>query len=83
MAMENGPVEDVFPLKNGDFYCHVSLLEGRFHCEIKPFISTNNGHSLVDLCGINPWRNLYLVKWKARFFFGDLLFSTSFLWLYW
>ena len=28
MAMENGPVEDVFPIKNGDFYCHVSLLEG-------------------------------------------------------
>ena len=26
--MENGPVEDVFPIKNGDFYCHVSLLEG-------------------------------------------------------
>ena len=28
-AMENGPVEDVFPLENGDFPAsHVSLLEG-------------------------------------------------------
>ena len=29
MAMENGPVEDVFPIENGDFPAsHISLLEG-------------------------------------------------------
>ena len=29
MAMENGPVEDVFPIEHGDFPAsHVSLLEG-------------------------------------------------------
>ena len=31
MAMENGPVEDVFPIENGDFHCHVSLLEGKLN----------------------------------------------------
>ena len=29
IAMENGPVEDVFPIENEIFHCHVSLLEGK------------------------------------------------------
>ena len=28
MATENGPCEDVSPIKNGDFNCHVSSPEG-------------------------------------------------------
>ena len=36
MAMENGPVEDVFPIENGDFPAsHVSLLEGNFHGKLR------------------------------------------------
>ena len=27
--MENGPFEDVFPIKNGKFHCYVSLPEGK------------------------------------------------------
>ena len=28
MAMENGRLEDVFPIENGDIHCYVSLPEG-------------------------------------------------------
>ena len=38
MAMENGPVEDVFPTDNGDFPAsHVSLLEWNLFGGFTPF----------------------------------------------
>ena len=40
MAMENGPVEDVFPIKNGDFLLpYISLLEGMPQIPLKGGLS--------------------------------------------
>ena len=51
MAMENGFVEDVFPIKkNGDFYCHVSLLEGTPYQEKSPPQNRTNGSLCCCWC---------------------------------
>ena len=36
MATESGPFEDVSPIENWDFHCHVSSLEGVLHIYIYP-----------------------------------------------
>ena len=62
MATENGPGEDVSPIENGDFNCHVSSPEGK-----------GIGISEVDFFGTEVPSDFFV----SQFFSDDRNFHKS------
>ena len=55
--MENGPFEDVFPIENEIFHCHVSLLECNW-VEFHPLLYTANISTVLLLvCFLRTVKN--------------------------
>ena len=51
MAVENGSFEDVFPIEDGNFPCHVSSPEckaSRIHCSFDPILMVDYSQNMIE-----------------------------------
>ena len=68
MAVENGPVEDVFPIEHGDFPAsHVSLLEGNYPLFVAPTSRTPEAIEAIHPgVASQPSAAAFLMHWDIR-----------------